>query len=99
MKIIANKSILHNNVTNSTFIANELDEKVQTGTRENDSHIEWMGDLNIPIERGSMKEITEEEISAGEAEFYSKAHPVTPPDSTNWREGIKWYREQLNRKS
>lgn len=48
-KIIANKSILHNNVTNCTFLANELDEKVQTGTRENDSHIEWMGDLTIAV--------------------------------------------------
>lgn len=49
MRIIANKSILHNNITNSTFIATELDEQVQTGTRENDSHIEWMGDLTIPV--------------------------------------------------
>jgi len=48
MKIIANKSILHNNVTNCTYIAGKLDEKVQTGTRENDQHIEWMGDLDIP---------------------------------------------------
>jgi len=49
MKVIANKSILHNNVTNCTFLASELDEQVQTGTRENDSHIEWMGDLTIPV--------------------------------------------------
>jgi len=49
MKIKQNVSILHNNVTNCTFIASELDEKVQTGTRENDSHIEWMGDLDIPL--------------------------------------------------
>jgi hypothetical protein len=47
MKIIANKSILHNKVTNATFIASKLDEMVQTGTRKNDSHIEWMGDLSI----------------------------------------------------
>jgi len=49
MKIKANISILHNNVTNCTFIANEIDDKIQTGTRENDSNIEWMGDLSIPI--------------------------------------------------
>lgn len=48
MKIIANNSILHNNVTNCTFVASELDEEVQTGTRENDSHIEWMGNLSFP---------------------------------------------------
>jgi len=48
MRIRANFSILHNNVTNCTFVATELDELVQTGSRENDSHIEWMGDLNIP---------------------------------------------------
>ena len=49
MRIIANKSILHNNLTGCTFVASELDEHVQTGTRENDSHIEWMGDLTIPV--------------------------------------------------
>jgi len=49
MKIIANKSILHNNITNCTFLASELDEKVQTGTRENDKHTEWMGDLNFAV--------------------------------------------------
>lgn len=97
MKIIANKSILHNNVTNCTFIATELDEKVQTGTRENDAHIEWMGDLDIPIQTASSIEITEEEIAAGENEFYIRG--ITPADSTNWREGIKWYREKLSHKS
>lgn len=49
MKIIANKSILHNNTTGCTFIASQMDENVQTGTRTNDSHIEWMGNLNIPV--------------------------------------------------
>lgn len=49
MRIIANRSILHNNTTNCTFIASEVDEQVQTGTRENDFHIEWMGDLNFSV--------------------------------------------------
>jgi len=49
MKVTANKSILHNNTTGCTFIASQMDENVQTGTRTNDSHIEWMGNLNIPV--------------------------------------------------
>ena len=60
MKIIANKSILHNNLTACTFLASELDQQVQTGTRESDSHIEWMGDLTIPVQStdpGAGKEV------------------------------------------
>jgi len=54
MRIIANKSILHNNVTGCTFIATELDQQVQSGTRENDSHIEWMGDLTISVQSNTL---------------------------------------------
>lgn len=49
MEIKENISILHNNITNTTFLASELDEQVQSGTRENDKHIEWMGDLDFPV--------------------------------------------------
>jgi len=45
MKIIAGKSILHNNITNCTFIAGEVDEITQL-SHHNHSHIEWVGDLN-----------------------------------------------------
>lgn len=48
-KIIAGKTILLNIKTNSTFIASRLDEKVQTGTRGNDSHIEWSGELSVAV--------------------------------------------------
>jgi len=61
MKIIANKSILHNNITGCTFIASELDEEVQSGTRSNDSHIEWMGDLDILCRSQSQIEKLEKE--------------------------------------
>lgn len=54
-RIKSGVTILHNNATNSTFIADELDEKVQTGTRENDQHIEWMGELDVPVEPCSEK--------------------------------------------
>lgn len=43
----AGKTILLNTVSNATYIADDLDEKVQTGTRENDKHIEWAGELSI----------------------------------------------------
>lgn len=46
-KIISGKTILLNTRTNCTFIASDLDEEVQTGTRENDGHIEWTGELDI----------------------------------------------------
>lgn len=48
-KVKSGISILHNNATNCTFLATDLDEKVQTGTRGNDKHIEWMGDLTVPV--------------------------------------------------
>ena len=49
MKIKAYKSILLNTNTNTTFIALEIDEEVQTESRENDKHIEWVGELDVPI--------------------------------------------------
>lgn len=47
-KIISGRTILLNTKTNCTFIASDLDEQVQTGTRENDKHIEWTGELDVP---------------------------------------------------
>ena len=68
MKIIAHQSILHNNVTNCTFVASELDEEVQPGTRENDSHIEWMGNLNLPVPSESrIAELEAENVKLREA--------------------------------
>lgn len=49
MKIIAGKSILHNNTTNCTFIAGRADEETQL-KHDSHSHIEWMGDLTIDVE-------------------------------------------------
>lgn len=49
-KVIAGKTILLNTVTNCTFIADEMDEKVQIGTRKNDKHIECAGELTISVE-------------------------------------------------
>jgi len=43
------RTILLNTATNCTFIASELDEEVQSGTRENDKHIEWAGELDVPV--------------------------------------------------
>jgi hypothetical protein len=48
-KVIAYKTILINTSTNCTFIASKLDEQIQTGSRNNDSHIEWAGELDISI--------------------------------------------------
>lgn len=48
-KVKSGITILHNNATRSTFIADDLDEEVQSGTRENDQHIEWMGELDIKV--------------------------------------------------
>jgi len=48
-KVIAGKTILFNNVTRCTFVASDTDELIQTGSRENDSHIEWAGELSIAV--------------------------------------------------
>lgn len=48
-KIKEGKTILYNTVTRCTFIANDLDEQVQTGTRKSDNHIEWVGELDIAV--------------------------------------------------
>lgn len=48
-KVKAGLTILLNTVSNTTFIASTLDEQVQTGTRENDKHIEWVGELDIEV--------------------------------------------------
>ena len=47
-KIISGKTILLNTRSNCTFLARDFDEEIQTGSRENDSHIEWAGELTIP---------------------------------------------------
>lgn len=63
-KIIAGRTILLNTSTNTTFIASELDETLQTGTRENDRHIEWTGELDIPVivpDENSQFKLTESE--------------------------------------
>lgn len=65
-KIIAGKTILLNTVTNTTFIASNLDEKVQSGTRENDQHIEWTGELDIEV-------ICKDDIDAAMREVWDKA--------------------------
>ncbi len=88
MRIVANKSILHNNVSGCTFIASEMDEKVQTGTRENDSHIEWMGDLNFSVPSQSRIEelearnkqlreaLQEVKYLSGDSQFYNEINRV-----------------------
>lgn len=48
-KVISGKTILFNNVTRCTFVASDTDELIQTGSRENDSHIEWAGELSIAV--------------------------------------------------
>lgn len=48
-KIISGKTILLNTVTNTTFIADDFDEEVQTGSRQSDTHVEWAGELDIAI--------------------------------------------------
>lgn len=47
-KIIAGKSILLNTATNTTYIATKLTEKTQL-EGPNRNHIEWTGELDIPI--------------------------------------------------
>lgn len=46
-KIIANKSILENTLTNTIFIAGKLDELTQC-KGENRKHIEWVSELDVP---------------------------------------------------
>lgn len=46
-KIISGRTILLNTVTNCTFVATDMDEQAQTGTRECDKHIEWCGELSF----------------------------------------------------
>jgi hypothetical protein len=48
-RIKAGLTILLNTATNTTFIASAMDEQVQTGTRDNDGHIEWAGELSVPV--------------------------------------------------
>jgi len=56
-KIISGKTILLNTKSNSTFVANDFDEKIQTSTRESDKHIEWTGELDIPVCEHQYKKI------------------------------------------
>lgn len=69
-RIIANRTILLNTATNCTFIANKLDEDTQTGTGENDKHIEWTGQLDISIISNFENLLNElyEEIKHGDEE-------------------------------
>ena len=48
-KIISGKTILLNTVSNTTFVANDTDEEIQTSTRQSDKHIEWTGELDIAV--------------------------------------------------
>lgn len=48
-KVISGKTILLNTKLNTTFIASDFDEEIQTGTRESDKHIEWAGELDVPV--------------------------------------------------
>lgn len=48
-RVIEGKTILLNTFTNCTFIASALDEEVQTGSRVNDKHIEWAGELDVKV--------------------------------------------------
>ena len=57
-RIISGKTILLNTVSNCTFIANDLDEEIQTSTRENDKHIEWVGELDINACEHQYKDIS-----------------------------------------
>lgn len=58
-KVISGKTILLNTRTNCTFIASDLDEQVQTGTRENDRHIEWVGELSVGVTEKEYRNIAE----------------------------------------
>lgn len=69
-RVIANKTILLNTATNCTFIASKLDQEIQTGTRDNDKHIEWTGELDVSI-LYNFKELLDnlyEEIKHGDEE-------------------------------
>ncbi len=58
-KVKSGITILLNTHTNCTFIANDLDEEVQTGTRPNDKHIEWCGELSIRVCEYKYRQIVE----------------------------------------
>lgn len=87
-KIIAGKTILLNTVTNCTFIADEMDEEVQTGTRQNDKHIEWAGELTVEIEPKRLHKVNFPEGDDGEftkelqvlINRYSKENGSNTPD-------------------
>lgn len=58
-KIISGRTILFNTKTKWTFVATDLDEKVQTGRRENDKHIEWAGELDHPVCESKYRPVAE----------------------------------------
>lgn len=58
-KVISGKTILLNTVTNSTYIASNLDEQVQTGSRNNDKHIKVIGELDVKVCEWQYKPIAE----------------------------------------
>ncbi len=47
--IISGKTILLNTNLNTTFVANEIDEEMQIGIDDFNKHIEWAGELDIPV--------------------------------------------------
>lgn len=57
-KVKSGVTILLNKVSNCTFIANDTDEEIQTSTRDCDSHIDWAGELNIPVCEYQYKKIS-----------------------------------------
>jgi hypothetical protein len=59
-KVKSGITILLNTVTNCTFIADDLDEEIQTGARECDKNkIEWCGELNHPVSTFKYKQAAE----------------------------------------
>jgi hypothetical protein len=57
-KVISGKTILLNTKNNKTFVANDFDEEIQTGSRETDKHIEWVGELDVAVCEHQYKDIS-----------------------------------------
>lgn len=88
-RIIAGKTILLNTKTNCTFIASNLDEKVQTGSKENDLHIQWVGELDVEVVcKDDILEITQEELIKN-AEIFALKNDW--PEESFYSEIKQWF--------
>lgn len=86
-KIISGKTILLNTVLNTTFVANDLDEQLQTSTRYCDKHIEsasknqYKSTSNIQFTRYSDKHIE----WVGELDIAVCEHQFQPISNILWK--------------